>query len=567
MRQVFSISWIQCLIICSALAQEAEIARVFTEEEISSYSEASTSYLEWLKQAADPNVGDPEKLSWHLRWIAIITPEESVVHKSAHSLIGGKGTNEDTEAIITWWHRQDPLPATYDNERIEEHLYRVYYAKQHYASRRDSLGVDDRGRIFVRFGRPWRQTAIQLKDPKLQVLPLEYRLPRNEIWVYRGIHDDAHYLFVQLSRRRPYRIDTPEALIPPNLRGTQRRVELLLAWMEDIFGQLAMEHDHYGAIYDAVVNYTTLPTSVPLRPYEFSQKAIQDTRTRDDQHQLRRAKTVPPSVTNVYGNAIELTPQVRFSRFLERDGSTRLEAYWGIEVSGLRPSRSMIRRLQQLQQRVSSDFILSVGLTKRGPEFEPRNIQLRRYHLPKGTDSEQRIYSWITRDFTASPITMQWSLNWTIPDSIPPQPAAVWAVGVTTVDTLEMLQGDGTSLELSDLKPLRLESADTFDGAVPYVGREILPDTPFALYFEAYFLRFNEEDQTHYTVEYSLSGKDVDSITTSFDYKGSTATIREFMVIDIGEWKMPGPLTLTLTVTDQVVGTTKSRSIDFIYVE
>ena len=227
----------------------------------------------------------------------------------------------------------------------------------------------------------------------------------------------------------------------------------------------------------------------------------------------------------------------------------------------------MIRRLQQLQQRVSSDFILSVGLTKRGPEFEPQNIQLRRYHLPKGTDSEQRIYSWITRDFTASPITMQWSLNWTIPDSIPPQPAAVWAIGVTTVDTLEMLQGDGTSLELSDLKPLRLESADTFDGAVPYVGREILPDTPFALYFEAYFLRFNEEDQTHYTVEYSLSGKDVDSITTSFDYKGSTATIREFMVIDIGEWKMPGPLTLTLTVTDQVVGTIKSRSIDFIYVE
>ena len=523
MRRVFSILWIQCLIASSVLAQEADIARIFTEQDYSSYSEASASYLEWLKQAADPNVGDPEQLAWHLRWIAMITPEESAVHKSAYSLITGKGTREDTEAIITWWHRQDPLPATYHNERIEEHLYRVYYAKQHYASRRDSLEVDDRGRIFVRFGRPWRQAVINLKDPRLQALPLEYRLPGNEIWVYRGIHDDAHYLFVQLSRRRPYRIDTPESLIPPNLRGTRRRVGLLLAWMEDIFGQLAMEHDHYGAIYDAVVNYTTLPTSVPLRPYEFSQKAIQDTRTRDDQHQLRRAKSVPLSVTNMYGNAIELTPQLRFSRFLERDGSTRLEAYWGIDVSKLRPSRSMTRRLQQLQQKVSSDFILSVGLTKHGPEFEPQNIQLRRYHLPQGTDSERRVYSWVTRDFSASPITMQWSLHWTVPDSIPPQPAAVWAIGTTTVDTLETLKGDGTSLELSDLKPLRLESADTFDGAVPYVGREIRPDTPFALYFEAYFLRFNEEDRTQYTVAYSLSSEDVDPITTSFDNEGNAS--------------------------------------------
>ncbi|MDE2644538.1 MAG: GWxTD domain-containing protein [Bacteroidota bacterium] len=567
MRRVFSILWIQCLIVFSVFAQEADIARIFTEQDVSSYSEASASYLEWLKQAADPNVGDPEQLAWHLRWIAMITPEESVVHKSAQSLIGGKGTHGDSETIINWWHRQDPLPATYHNERIEEHLYRVYHAKQHYAARRDSLGVDDRGRIFVRFGRPWRQAAINLEDPRLQVLPLEYRLPRNEIWVYRGIHDDAHYLFVQLSRRRPYRIDTPESLIPPNLRGTRRRVGLLLAWMEDIFGQLAMEHDHYGAIYDAVVNYTTLPTSVPLRPYEFSQWAIQDTRTRDDQHQLRRAKSVPLSVTNVYGNATELTPQLRFSRFLERDGSTRLEAYWGIDVSKLRPSRSMTRRLQQLQQRVSSDFILSVGLTKHGPEFEPQNIQLRRYHLPQGRDSEQRIYSWITRDFSTSPITMQWSLHWTVTDSIPPQPAAAWAIGVTTVDTLEALNGDGISLELSDLKPLRLESTDTFDGAVPYVGREIRPDIPFALYFEAYFLRFNEEDRTRYTVAYSLSSEDVAPITTSFDYEGNAATLREFMVIDIGEWKEPGPLTLTLTVTDQVAGTTKSRSIDFDYKE
>ena len=114
------------------------------------------------------------------------------------------------------------------------------------------------GEFLYDLGRPWREAVISLQNPRLMTLPLEFRLPRNEIWVYRNIHDDAHYLFVQLSRRRPFRIDTPDALIPLNLRGP-RNVPILLAWMEDIFGQLAMEHPHYGAVYDAVANYTTLP--------------------------------------------------------------------------------------------------------------------------------------------------------------------------------------------------------------------------------------------------------------------------------------------------------------------
>ena len=120
MRKVFFIFWILCLTTFSVAAQEKEIARVYIEEEFSSYFEASTAYLEWLREAANPNVGDPEELIWHLRWIMMITPEESTVHRSAHSLITREGTDEDAEAIVTWWHRQDPLPATYHNERIDE---------------------------------------------------------------------------------------------------------------------------------------------------------------------------------------------------------------------------------------------------------------------------------------------------------------------------------------------------------------------------------------------------------------------------------------------------------------
>lgn len=562
MIRVLSIFGLQLLAVWPLLAQEANIARVFTEENVQLYAEAATEYLDWLGNAADTEVGDKEALARHLHWIALITPEESAINQSVQALISDEGSPDDATAIVSWWHQQDPLPATLYNERVEEHLYRVYHAQREYAHQRDPLGVDDRGRIFVRLGRPWREAVISLQNPRLMTLPLEFRLPRNEIWVYRNIHDDAHYLFVQLSRRRPFRIDSPDSLIPLNLRGP-RNVEILLAWMEDIFGQLAMEHSHYGAVYDAVANYTTLPTSEPLRPYEFSQKAIQDTRTRDDRHQLSRAKTVPNNVTQVYGNAVKFKPQTRFIRFLEQDGSTRLEAYWNIDLSTVRPSRSMIRRSGQLRQAVSSDFILSVALATRDEEFEPQEVRIRRYHLPQGTAPETPVQSWIIPNFSsASPVAMQWSLHWTVPDSIPPQPAAAWAVGVASIDTLEALKGEGASLEVSDLKPLFLESPKKFDGALPYIPKTVNATTSLALYFEAYFLRFDEQDHTNYTVSYSVSGEGKQPITASFESEGQTSTIREFVVVDIGRWAIPGPFMLTLTINDRVAGTSVSRSLE-----
>ncbi|MXZ04780.1 MAG: GWxTD domain-containing protein [Rhodothermaceae bacterium] len=562
MIRVLSIIGLQLLAVWPVLAQEANIARVFTEENVELYAEAATAYLDWLGDAADAEVVDKEALVRHLHWIALITPEESPISQSVQALISDEGTPDDATAIVSWWHQQDPLPATLYNERVEEHLYRVYHAQREYAHQRDPLGVDDRGRIFVRLGRPWREAVINLQNPRLMTLPLEFRLPRNEIWVYRNIHDDAHYLFVQLSRRRPFRIDTPDALIPLNLRGP-RNVPILLAWMEDIFGQLAMEHSHYGAVYDAVANYTALPTSEPLRPYQFSQMAIQDTRTRDDQHQLSRARTVPNSVTQVYGNAVEFEPQTRFIRFLEQDGSTRLEAFWNVDLSTVRPSRTMMRRSRQLRQATSSDFILSVALSKRDEGFEPQEIRIRRYHLPRGAAQETPVQSWIIPNFSSiSPVAMQWSLHWTVPDSVPPQPGTVWAIGTASIDSLEALQGDGTSLEVSDLKPLFLESPNNFDEALPYMRKTINAATPLALYFEAYFLLFDEQDRTNYTVSYSLSGEGKQPITASFESEGQSSTIREIVEVDIESWAIPGPFTLTLTINDKVAGTSVSRYLE-----
>ena len=75
MIRVLSIIGLQLLAVWPLLAQEANIARVFTEENVQLYAEAATSYLDWLGKAADAEVEDKEALVRHLHWIALITPK------------------------------------------------------------------------------------------------------------------------------------------------------------------------------------------------------------------------------------------------------------------------------------------------------------------------------------------------------------------------------------------------------------------------------------------------------------------------------------------------------------
>lgn len=112
MIRVLSIFGLQLLTVWPLLAQEANIARVFTEENVQLYAEAATEYLDWLGKAADAEVGDKDELVRHLHWIALITPEESPINQSAQALISDDGTPDDAAAIVSWWHQQDPLPAT-----------------------------------------------------------------------------------------------------------------------------------------------------------------------------------------------------------------------------------------------------------------------------------------------------------------------------------------------------------------------------------------------------------------------------------------------------------------------
>ena len=534
---------------------EAAIARVFNEGDILAYEKAADLYLTMLRQAADlSSIDDQEVLTHQLGYLSLIMPADDMVRASLEALPKGNGSPQDVLDLVAWWHRQDPLPATLNNERLEEHLFRVYYARQHYADAKDSLGIDDRGRIFIRLGHPWRLSSIKLRSAGLRMQPYEGTLPRNEIWVYRRIHDDAHYLFIQLSRKRPYKLGSTEDLIPPNLRASRRKTTLLLTWLEEVLGQLALEHPHYGTAYDAVTTYMTLPTSDVRPPYFFAKYLMNDIRLRDDHHQVNRARTVPASATQTYGNARQLTPSIRSARFLEPSGITRLEIYWTLDTRQLAPRRRLVNQLRKDGHTPAKEYLLILSATTRGADFAPSSVSNRYYRLPATITGMLPIQMWENQmDMNPLNLAMQWQQYWTRTDSTGRyEPTATLGIGVATIDSIEALRSDGVALEMSDIRPIVLLGESSMDSAVPYAGEEITPATRLGFYFELYHLAYDDDGQTRYEVEYRIAGTEgMQPISTITSYTGSTRTAREQIMLDVSAWKQPGPITITLSAIDK----------------
>lgn len=58
--------------------------------------------------------------------------------------------------IALYWQRRDPDPATPENERLEEHLRRRDFAREHFGADKPPY-FDERGQIYLKYGAPQRR--------------------------------------------------------------------------------------------------------------------------------------------------------------------------------------------------------------------------------------------------------------------------------------------------------------------------------------------------------------------------------------------------------------------------
>lgn len=484
-------------------------------------------------------------------------------------------------AMERWWRRQDPYPATEANERLQEHLKRVSYAFQHYSREDDAHHLDDRGRVYVRYGPPNRSREIF----------------GGEFWTY-GFQTAAEYLFV-CERGDGCELGQPIELIPPRLRhghgptdrGTRKAIRSL-SILESVYEELAHHRSRYGitradlSMYNEQIRQRLdgLATPMNTRPHSFVAQKIAEIKQEEVQARRRREETVPQTRSSV-GNEFENLPvAARWIRSLTDNGNTRVKLVWSVPRSALRLSEEQKDDVLEEGSTNRGRQLLSASLVRYTGDYDRQAMDVRHHLLPPVGEQKQGVLSPRQESFLMESTlnaALQVDLTWASIESSSEtvRPRAKLKVGTSRADSLEPLRSDPSQLEISDLQPVLLwTDSMSIDEAPVYPFRKLVPDTPLALRFEVYHLSTDEQERTDYSVEYEVyreterggfselfRGDTQERTAVKSQFEGRETRVGEYVLLDPENWtkKESQSIRITVRVTDEQTGHEVTRSVDF----
>jgi len=529
--------------------------------------------------------------------------------------------------LQAWWRRHDPVPATRSNERLVEHLGRVTLAEVSFRWPDRLDGLDDRGRVYVRFGPPSKRVELDVRDqPRL----VEYMsrpgirqgalhasdFPRSEAWLY-NINRDSYYLFVEKERlkdryvigttmdllppalrhphatpftRRSARVSDPRSLIDGDRAGGARKV-ILWRSMRWIYKELNYFHPSFHSrLHNLDSNIGIVGESSTEQPtWRILQDAVRVADAEESEIAKRRDETMPPDQTNVLDALPRLPVTWRTSRFLDDRGRTTAQVAWGVEPSGLQHKVDGWRENDSDAASSSDGYLLIATAAKYDRAFR-RDVIFRQPLFASSLASETgEPLSWksfLLADRFAFEDSLCVSVQWDL------RPATLSETGgitikqqvlsrqVAPIDTLTALSNVQGILEMSDVMPVLGNDPTELDETRPtaYPFRTIGPEMPVALYFELYELARDDNGQTRYTVTYEIQVRQPQrgiirwfrpdnrtNVSTEATYRGSQPTSREYLQLDLGSLEIGDRtrLRVIVRVLDEVSGQTVRRSMSF----
>ncbi len=139
------------------------IRTVTEHEDTARYQEACKYYLDFLREANWTR--EPHAMKEEFRRVLPIAPPR--LRK-----VWKKEIDNENPAIfgqmVAFWVSRDPVLSTSLNERLIEHWRRIAYARKHFRRAGNTVyGTDDRGLIYVRFGKPDRREEKIVTPPNL----------------------------------------------------------------------------------------------------------------------------------------------------------------------------------------------------------------------------------------------------------------------------------------------------------------------------------------------------------------------------------------------------------------
>jgi len=153
--------------------------------------------------------------------------------------------------LADFWNKLDPTPSTPYNERLIEHWQRIAYAREHFTRSDESVyGTDERGPVYVEYGKPdlMFNGHLNITRREITLLMSDWRIPRTnrpymldavfkfhiapeyELWIYKSPNKKMRYNLVQLFGERAEsgeftKLRTVEDFIPNRAFTYTRRYE------------------------------------------------------------------------------------------------------------------------------------------------------------------------------------------------------------------------------------------------------------------------------------------------------------------------------------------------------
>lgn len=136
-----------------------------------------------------------------------------------------------------FWQARDPFPLTEENERLVEHYKRLAFARDHYSSA-DITGYDDRGKIYVQYGKP----DDYYRSPSSADFTFE-----TESWVYMIGNETYNFDFINDGSEFVLNQDLSKAITNPNSM-------MALSDLQEMYARRSHLSNYYANIYRELLN-------------------------------------------------------------------------------------------------------------------------------------------------------------------------------------------------------------------------------------------------------------------------------------------------------------------------
>lgn len=499
------------------------------------------------------------------RIIPLLDEEEA---KEWRNLIKAKDAGL-SQKIRLFWLQRDTRPATDANERLIEHWQRIAYARQHFTKNRNGVyDCDDRGTIYVKYGKPLRKKSgafgtsstsnIELMrwigNPLQRMnIRLNDRIPEYEVWLYAdlGTQEPSIYLFSQRDGTGSY--------------GLRYGIEFLA-----------------GGIYQ-IMYYADLMIFDSFFEERYAQ--LEDVWQRaQDQGRPRPNYKLLLGISEMNKAKDRFNPTYKYavidkSDFEERFGSINLATYNFRNLDSRNRAKQTIIAVSSPQLKIQAEENSENGENLKFPDYrlkhtliirdnELRQIERRTDEVPERFDNVSLFTMNHLRKYAHYTVAAEARASKT---------DTLLALGKGFLPPSKALNSSADSLELSDLllgvelPPESVSSKFVFP-LMP--AKQIWRNDPLKVYLEVYHLQPDTEGFGQFTIDFGITRLDKKGrvkkkegeISLTFEFRTAGQTSKEDFSIDVSKLQ-PGKYQLTATVKDEISSQEKSRSAKFTVVK